>query len=65
MTNFESDSEDIVVDDLTGGGINTGIGIVVPASRIYETLFQPELTVARKAADEESRKQASAVADES
>lgn len=34
-------------------GVNLGIGIVVPAIKIYETLYQPELVAMRKR-DEES-----------
>jgi hypothetical protein len=44
--------EDSVVDDAdTGGGINTGIGIVIPAEKIIETLYQPELIAERQRLD--------------
>lgn len=38
-------TEDVTIedDDSQRSGINTGIGIVIPASKILETLFQPDL----------------------
>lgn len=56
-------SEDIVVDDLEGSGINTGIGVVVPAEKILETLYQSDLINARIQANEQLRKSASVSAD--
>lgn len=44
--------EDSVVDDGDAEqrtGINTGIGIVIPAKKITETLYQPELVAERQA----------------
>lgn len=35
--------EDAVVDDGANGSINTGIGVVVPAHKIIETLNQPDM----------------------
>lgn len=41
--------EDLVTEDAEGGrGVNTGIGVVIPAFRIIETLNHPELIEMRK-----------------
>jgi hypothetical protein len=42
-------NEDAVVDDAGAGGINTGIGVVVPAQKIVETIMQEELATKRQA----------------
>jgi hypothetical protein len=60
----ENTSEDMVIDDLDGSGINAGIGVVVPASKILETLYQSDLVTERKAKNDELRKNALAVPDE-
>jgi hypothetical protein len=44
-------NSDVVVDDITKAapeGIHSGIGVVVPVSKIRETLMQDELEKARK-----------------
>jgi hypothetical protein len=45
-----SPDEDIVQEDDggQGGGINSGIGIVIPAQKIIETLYQPDLVDERR-----------------
>ena len=40
-------NEDVVADAETGRGINTGMGVVVPAYRIVETLMQPDAKAER------------------
>jgi hypothetical protein len=57
-------NEDTVVDSESqvSGGINTGIGVVIPVEKILETLDQPELVELRKKAVIEHRKRG-AVAD--
>jgi hypothetical protein len=35
-------------DVATGGGINTGIGVVIPGEKVIETLHQPELHEERR-----------------
>jgi hypothetical protein len=43
--------EDSVVEDEDAGastGINTGIGVVIPAAKIIETLYQPDLIEERR-----------------
>jgi hypothetical protein len=48
LPNLVEDS--VVEDDASGGGgINTGIGVVIPAEKIAETLYQPELVAERQA----------------
>jgi hypothetical protein len=51
-------NEDTVVDSESqvSGGINTGIGVVIPVEKILETLDQPELAELRKKALTEHRK---------
>jgi len=39
------EEEDAAIED--GVGINTGIGLVIPAEKIVETLYQPELVAER------------------
>jgi hypothetical protein len=45
-------AEDTVMDDADvatgGGGINTGIGVVIPGEKVIETLYQPELHEERR-----------------
>ena len=48
-------SEDTVVEDDVLGGINTGIGVVVPAEKVIETLYQPELIAERQQMQKEMR----------
>jgi hypothetical protein len=49
--------EDMVTEDSPGSsaGINTGIGIVIPADKIKQTLFQPDLKEERKAMVEKAK----------
>jgi hypothetical protein len=50
-------NEDSVIDDSSEAkGINSGIGVVVPALKVMETLYQPELKAFRvqKAAEASS-----------
>jgi hypothetical protein len=51
-------NEDTVVDSAAeaSGGINTGIGVVIPVEKILETIDQPELVEMRKKAIKEHRK---------
>jgi hypothetical protein len=51
-------NEDTVVDSLgdATGGINTGIGVVIPVEKILETIDQPELVELRKQQAIEHRK---------
>jgi hypothetical protein len=58
-------NEDIVLDsdDDTPGGINTGIGVVIPVEKIIETLDQPELAEMRKKAAKAHREKNGATAD--
>lgn len=56
-------AEDIVVDDLEGSGINTGIGVVVPASKILETLYQDDLIQIRRTKSEELRSASDVISD--
>jgi hypothetical protein len=49
--------EDAVVDDGSPGSVNTGIGIVVPASKIYETLYDPELVAERLEMEKQLRQE--------
>jgi|SRR5271169_2844404 len=51
-------NEDTVVDSESqvSGGINTGIGVVIPVEKILETLDQPELVELRKKALIDHRK---------
>ena len=43
-------NEDVVTEDGgKGGNINTGIGVVIPAQKISETIMQPELAAKRQA----------------
>lgn len=57
-------TEDSVVEDAAGGrGINSGIGLVIPASKVLETLYQPELKKLREKAAKAIRTQRGAVAD--
>jgi hypothetical protein len=55
---IENLNEDTVVDSaaLVSGGINTGIGVVIPVEKILETIDQPELIEMRKKAITEHRK---------
>jgi hypothetical protein len=57
-------NEDTVVDSEAevSGGINTGIGVVIPVEKILETIDQPELIELRKKAIADHRKRG-AVAD--
>lgn len=49
---------DGLAQDIDGGWVNMGIGIVVPATKILEILYQPEWVDEReKAMDEETKKQ--------
>jgi hypothetical protein len=58
-------NEDTVVDSEaeTSGGINSGIGVVIPIEKILETLDQPELVELRNQATIEHRKRHGAVSD--
>lgn len=60
----ENLNEDIVVDDGgSQGGINTGIGVVIPAHKILEVVFQPEYAEMRRRAAEEHVKHGGATPD--
>ena len=56
-------TEDVVNDDVEGGGINSGIGVVVPAQKIFETIMQPELVAMREAIIEKIKKDQAATPD--
>jgi hypothetical protein len=56
-------AEDVVFDAGEGGGINTGIGVVIPVEKILETIFQPEMNEMRKEAIAHHRKQNGATPD--
>jgi hypothetical protein len=61
---LENLTEDSVVDDASQSrGINSGIGVVIPASKILETLYQPELKAMRKKGIERARKLKGATGD--
>jgi uncharacterized protein YuzE len=61
----EDMNEDIVVDDDGEGkrGINTGIGVVIPAQKIIDVIFQPECAEMRRKAAEEYAKRGAATPD--
>ena len=50
----ENMNEDMVVDDdgESKRGVNTGIGVVIPAQKIVEVIFQPEYAETRRKAAE-------------
>jgi hypothetical protein len=57
-------NEDVVVEDESGTtatGIHTGIGVVVPASKIIETIEHPDLVQRRKKRAVEIREQAGGI----
>ena len=58
-------NEDIVIDSDHGdtGGINTGIGVVIPVEKIMETIDQPELVEMRRKSAIEHRKKYGASSD--
>jgi hypothetical protein len=57
-------TEDSVIEDASQGrGINSGMGLVIPASKIIETLFQPELKEMRKKLSRELREKRGATPD--
>jgi hypothetical protein len=61
---LEKMAEDSVTDDTDESkGINSGIGVVVPASKVIETLYQPELKEMRQKVEREIRKHRGATAD--
>jgi hypothetical protein len=43
--------DSVVEDDNEGGSINTGVGVVVPAHKILETINHPDLYAQREALD--------------
>jgi hypothetical protein len=57
--------EDTAIDSAGDGtgGINTGIGVVIPVEKILETLDQPGIVEMRKKAGDELRKANGATAD--
>jgi hypothetical protein len=57
--------EDMVSDDAgaVGGGINTGIGIVIPCGKILDAIDQPEFVELRTMMIEQKRKESGAKAD--
>ena len=50
--------EDSVVEDDEGGSINTGVGVVVPAHKILETINHPDLKARREALDARAERDA-------
>jgi hypothetical protein len=61
---LEKMTEDSVVDDADESrGINSGIGLVVPASKVIETLYQPELKALRAEMKKEIRDRKGATPD--
>jgi hypothetical protein len=58
-------NEDTVVDSDTGtsGGINTGIGVVIPVEKILETIDQRELAEIRTKVIKEHRERSAASPD--
>lgn len=54
---IENLNEDTVVDDRGAtGGINSGIGVIIPVEKILETIYQPELVEYRKKGAAEVRR---------
>jgi hypothetical protein len=56
--------EDVVVEDGNSqAGVNTGMGIVIPAKMIRETLYQPDLREERKRLYSKTRRRRGATPD--
>jgi hypothetical protein len=61
---LENLTEDSVVEDAAESrGINSGIGLVIPASKVLETLYQPDLKALRQRKTKELRERKGATAD--
>jgi hypothetical protein len=58
-------NEDTVADDAgeSGRGINTGIGVVIPAQKIVDVMLQPEYAEMRRRALEEHAKKGAGTPD--
>jgi hypothetical protein len=58
-------NEDVVSDDETKSskGLHTGIGVVIPARKIIETVFQPDQSEMRRKLIERHRNESGSVAD--
>ena len=61
---LENIVEDSILDDaMDPKGINSGIGVVVPAQKVLETLYQPELKALRQKTQTQQRGKTGATAD--
>jgi len=58
-------NEDVVTDSdgQSLGSINAGLGVVIPAEKIVETIFQPELVAMRKKNADQARDKGGATSD--